>query len=87
MLHPSKCRDLARATIYACGMALRIHRVSASQWAQLAATRRDTSPTDGRVIDLTGRSAFDRSRPYRVELALIQAYIDALRPQPAPASR
>ena len=70
-------------------MALRIYRVTVSRWAQLAATRH-VDLTDQAVVDLTQNaeaSAFDRGRRRRAELTLIQAYVDALQPQPTSASR
>ena len=60
-------------------MALRVHRVSAAQWAHLAATRLEGAPPRPVVIDLGAIEAEeDLARRMRTEHAQIQAYIDAL---------
>jgi hypothetical protein len=64
--------------------------VSTSRWVQLALSRRDTYPTPEPAIDLTESleaELSDRSLQRRAELALIQGYVDALQPEPEPASR
>ena len=63
-------------------MALRMHPVSPSRWAQLAASRLP--------IDLTETATVrhhDRARRLQVEHALIQERIDALAKGRAPANR
>ncbi len=60
---------------------LRMHRVSASRWARLAATRLAYA-TEHPEIDLVElEAAPDQARRLRAEHALIQAYVDALEPQ------
>ena len=65
-------------------MALRMHPVSASRWAQLAATRLPIDLTDEpTVADDLGTDPAG-STP---SIALIQAYVDALDPRRARRAR
>ena len=54
-------------------MALRIHRVPASRWHQLAKTR---LPID--LTEAPQAASRDHSRRLRAEHAMIQRYVDAL---------
>ena len=63
-------------------MALRIHPMSASRWAQLSATRLPVDLTQQDDDDTS-----DRSRNAQHEVARIQAYVDALDPRSEPAAR
>jgi hypothetical protein len=60
-----------------------MHRVSAARWHRLAASRaNDSGPTDLDLIAIEIESADPRTRA-RAEVALIEAYVDALEPQRA----
>jgi hypothetical protein len=64
-------------------MPLRIHRVSAARWQRLAETRDVYQPAPS-TIDLVALEAVtDPRRRSHTEVALIQAYVDALEPQRA----
>jgi hypothetical protein len=65
-------------------MALRMHRVSAARWHRLAAGRLEHAPRPSEIdlIALEVESADPRRRA-RAEVALIEAYLDALEPQRA----
>ena len=76
-------RSRAGAVLRFAPMALRIHRVSAARWAQLAAARLDDAGR-GTVVDLVALEAEeDPGRRMRAELARIQAFVDALAPPAA----
>jgi hypothetical protein len=61
--------------------------MTTSRWEQLAATRHNVAPRSIDLTELPEHRPSSRGQRYRAELALIQAYIDALRPQPEPARR
>jgi hypothetical protein len=63
-------------------MALRIHPMSASRWAQLSASR---LPIDLTRVDDAER--IQRIRRAQEEIALIQACVDELVPRRAAAAR
>jgi hypothetical protein len=63
-------------------MALRIHPMSASRWAHLSATRLPIDLTQPDEAEMS-----ERSRRVQGEVAQIQAYVDALDPRKATASR
>jgi hypothetical protein len=66
------CRELARVRLYDSFMALRIHPMTASRWAELSATRLP--------IDLTRAEQLESDRGWRIrsEVERIQAFVDAL---------